>query len=557
MSAGTQETEPPTHRTARWPALAAGLVLVALVVAALSFADELAGWRARSRHPRVILVTLDTLNVWHTGLFSPGAGTTPNLDTLAAEGVLFEHAYTPVPLTLPSHASLLSGQPPWATGVLGNGGRVPEQVLTLPEILSDHGYRTAAFLSLGVLGARTGLDRGFDHYDELSSRRLGRFFRTADEVLPPALAWIEAHSDEPFFLWVHLSDPHAPYTDPKAPPNVDLQLDGQPVGQWTLAQYVRHHVDVDLSPGRHTLTWTSVRPPREGDLPGTVPSVSLLNPDLLSSWIVGPTDELGAANNLSTPWTLELENPQGSTLHLPVSFTGKVIDRPKAQTLDDYRAEVTFADRHLGKLHRFLAARGLERDTLWVVASDHGEGLYAHGSGGHARHTWEEQLRTVLLIKGPGVPAGRRLAEPAVLNQDAFPTVLDVLGLPIPRDVESTSLVPCWTGDGCESPRQEWVAYGLRRDHTLSSAGVYDWPLKAIAPAKGRGGVFNLLADPRELHPLLGLDDRADRSVAPEVRAVRRKLSQAIPELRRLLEAAAAGEIGTQDREMLKGLGYL
>jgi len=557
MSEDSISAKSRLSRGRAWALLAGVLAIVTLAVTARPVSHQFAGWRARAHYPRVVLVTFDTLNVWYTDLFSPGAATTPHLDALAAEGVLFEHAYTPVPLTLPSHTSLLTGHSPMATGVLSNDGHVPDEVVTLQEILAQHDYSTAAFLALGVLNARANLAQGFDHYDDLNAHRLGRFFRTADEVLEPTADWLEAHGDEPFFLWVHLSDPHAPYLDPEAPPNVEVRLDGKPVARRTVAQHVRHPVEIELAPGHHTLTWTSVRPPREGDLPGTVPAIELLGPDVIASWIVDPPPDFGAERVLRTPWTLELENPYTRSVNLPITFTGRIIDRPEAQILRDYRTEVTYADRYLGKLRHLLETRDLERDTLWLIASDHGEGLFAHGSGGHALHNWEEQLRTVLLIKGPGVPAGRRIAEPAVLNQDAFASVLDLLGLPIPSDVDSASLVPCWTDDRCGRPRQEWVAYGLSRERTLSSASVYQWPLKAIAPSKGRGGVFNLLDDPREQRPVLGLEERADRSVPTAVHTIRRKLSQTIPPLRHLLEAAASGEIAPEDREMLEALGYL
>lgn len=167
----------------------------------------------------LLLVTLDTVRADHVGAFGYRAGETPNLDRLAAEGVRFAEAETPVPLTLPSHATILSGLLPPEHGLRNNGvGRFPAAPATLATDLAAAGYRTGAFIAAFVLDHRYGLDRGFATYDDdiprdtvsgLDARRPGR------AVVDRALAWIDEDATQPFFAWVHLYDAHAPYTPPE------------------------------------------------------------------------------------------------------------------------------------------------------------------------------------------------------------------------------------------------------------------------------------------------------------------------------------------------------
>jgi len=171
---------------------------------------------------RVVLVTIDTLRADHVGCYGAEGAETPALDALAAEGVRFAHAISPAAITLPSHATLLSGRDPPQHGVRHNGFfRLPADVPTLTEQLRGAGFATAAFVSAFVLDDRYGLDRGFDLYDANLgvSRTSGGpgvvAERRGDHTVDAALAWLEEAPDR-FFLWVHLYDPHAEY-EPPAP----------------------------------------------------------------------------------------------------------------------------------------------------------------------------------------------------------------------------------------------------------------------------------------------------------------------------------------------------
>jgi len=166
----------------------------------------------------VVLVTVDTLRADHLGCYGRRGAHTANIDTVAANGVRFEVATSPAPLTLPAHASLMTALDPPDHGVRHNalhglGGGIP----TLAERMRSAGYVTAAIVGALVLDRRFGLDRGFDFYDDAMggriSARVGFAERPADRVVDAALGWLEAAPDR-FFLWVHFYDPHANYSPP-------------------------------------------------------------------------------------------------------------------------------------------------------------------------------------------------------------------------------------------------------------------------------------------------------------------------------------------------------
>ncbi len=177
---------------------------------------------ARDANPNLLLVTVDTVRADHLGCYGYREAVTPWLDGLAKEGIRFAAASSTVPLTLPSHATVLSGLLPLHHGLRNNGaGALPAGTATLATLLAGSGYRTGAFVGAFVLDRRFGLGQGFEMYDDeiprdpragvsLESERPGR------EVVDRALAWLARQDDRPFFLWVHLYDAHAPYTPPPA-----------------------------------------------------------------------------------------------------------------------------------------------------------------------------------------------------------------------------------------------------------------------------------------------------------------------------------------------------
>jgi arylsulfatase A-like enzyme/Tfp pilus assembly protein PilF len=171
--------------------------------------------------PNVLLITIDTLRPDYLHCYGYEQIETPSIDSLAAAGIRFEQAYTPVPITLPSHTVILTGTYPMMSGMHDFSGNNlnPEQA-TLATVLRGRGYDTGAVIAAAVLDRRFGLNRGFDFYYDhfnfgrLSEANLDFMERPANDVIDQALKWLAKPRKGPFFLWVHLYDPHHPYNPP-------------------------------------------------------------------------------------------------------------------------------------------------------------------------------------------------------------------------------------------------------------------------------------------------------------------------------------------------------
>jgi len=166
---------------------------------------------------RVIIVTLDTTRVDYISAYGSTRVSTPNIDGLARRGALFEKATTVAPLTLTAHSSLFTGLLPPHHGVRDNAADpLAADHATLAEILQRRGFHTGAFAASAVLQASRGLSRGFDVYrDGVSDSWSRRFRRPGGEVVAEALQWVSQQGDEPFLLWMHLYDAHAPCDPPE------------------------------------------------------------------------------------------------------------------------------------------------------------------------------------------------------------------------------------------------------------------------------------------------------------------------------------------------------
>jgi len=196
-----------------------GLTAAAVVISAgLVYLMIFRGRNPVKREPgqNILLITLDTTRADRLGCYGYAKARTPNLDQLAKSGVRFENVYCQVPLTLPSHCSILTGTYPARHNVRNNGTYVlgPDS-LTLAEVLKEKGFQTAAFVASFSVDSRFGLAQGFDVYDD--SFQAGLPFKTmnserkADQVAAVFSAWLDKREAKPFFAWVHFFDPHLPY----------------------------------------------------------------------------------------------------------------------------------------------------------------------------------------------------------------------------------------------------------------------------------------------------------------------------------------------------------
>ena len=237
---------------------------VVLTLAGLMWAGcaEGPGEQTPAPRPPLIVITLDTTRADHLSCYGYPVQTTPGLDRRAESAVLFERAYAPMAQTLPSHASLFTGQGPRQHGVTDNHRSLAPSLGTLAERLSSAGYDTAGFVASAVLQAESGIAQGFAHFDEtqFDGGNARHIERDASAVTDAALGWVSQRDDgRPPFLWVHYFDPHLPYEAPdelmhalEVDPIVELladsELDSDLMALYWRAydaeiRYVDHHLE--------------------------------------------------------------------------------------------------------------------------------------------------------------------------------------------------------------------------------------------------------------------------------------------------------------------------
>ncbi len=188
---------------------------------------------ANDQRPNIVFITIDALRADHLGAYGGGAGLTPNLDAFAAEATRYDAAYVSAPWTLASFGSIFTSLPPsecglklptpWNHDWYMFAARLPEEVELVHEHLRGAGYTTAAELTNCFLTTERGWARGFDYFRNEDGAEVGAMLTRADTVTENALAWLRLNRREPFFLWVHYLDPHAPYNSPDTPQGVREQ----------------------------------------------------------------------------------------------------------------------------------------------------------------------------------------------------------------------------------------------------------------------------------------------------------------------------------------------
>jgi arylsulfatase A-like enzyme len=202
---------------------------IAFVIALVAIAAASCG---KSRNANVLVITIDTLRADYLSCYGYPRPTSPRIDDFASGAALFEKTLCQVPETLPSHASIFTGLYPRTHKAISHESIVAPEVVTLAEVLKDHGYATGAMISSHVLDAKYGLDQGFDtyvpiHYAASERERNEMIQHEQDLTTETALKWIDAHKRSKFFLWIHWFHPHRPY-DP--PPRYKLAFAGEYAG---------------------------------------------------------------------------------------------------------------------------------------------------------------------------------------------------------------------------------------------------------------------------------------------------------------------------------------
>ena len=493
-----------------------------------------------SRPPNILLIVVDTLRADAVGVYG-GEAATPVMDRLAAEGAVFDRAVSHIPITGPSHSSMFVSVAPYGHGVLNNASVLADGFVTVAEAARAAGRSTAGFVSLGVLHHDYGFAQGFDRYADAFHRD---WMKDAGTVLDEVFAWLDGSFLDPFFAFVHFSEPHEPYSPPGLEyPRIRVVHDGREVGQ-VVADGRAHSFALELPAGSSDLELRLDGPPR-GRL-FRIPVLRVLgggfDVETTTGWDErrSPTDSPRTTLPAAARIVNERDRRRG------VLVVHCVEELTEAEIRERYALEVEAVDRAIGALLDRLRVRGHLDDAVVIVTSDHGEGLGDHGLIGHIDQLYDSLLHVPLIVWGPGrVPAGVRIADPVALS-DLPPTVAELAGLDAPAGWTGQSVTAAWNGEWRARPI---VLETHRPEAEEDLVGLVWNGLKLIRRPVGtpRVELYDLTADPRELRDLA----RAKPADVADLEAILDR------ELSKARERAASADLSDEEKAQLRALGYL
>jgi len=517
--------------------------------AALAFQTPriLAGDGGAKEITSVLLIVVDTLRADYLGAYGAEIDT-PNVDGLAERGVLFSHARSHIPITGPSHASLFTSLLPMEHGVRNNAQELSASFPTLAESLRSSGRQTAAVISLGVLQRQFGFDHGFDVYGDGFPRD---WLKDAGEVTDEALGIAETALSEPYFLWVHYSDPHEPYAPSDGDyPRYELRLNGEAIGEID-AGGRGFRFEVDLPAGDSVLEFVPLDLREEGRIyrvDNILVDDESIGVEAIEGWHVIPRRMGRTTYESEFPASVRLSNPSGMSVKTGMLVScKKLLSKPEIR--EAYAGEIEFVDLQVGRLLAGLEQRGLMDNTLVIFVSDHGEGLGDHNHVGHISQLYDSLLRVPLIfVWKDHLPEGLVVDE-AVSLVDVFPTLADLLGLAMPPTSSGVSLTPLLRGETVV-PRPI-IAVTYRPESFSDKRVLIDGEFKYIRSWD----------DDREWEELydVGVDPGEVNDIAktrPEVvDSLRAELGRLLTEISE--SSAVEVELSEEDKAHLRALGYV
>jgi arylsulfatase A-like enzyme len=461
----------------------------------------------------VILVQMDTLRIDHLDAYGYERPTAPNLRRLAEEGALFRHAITQTSWTKAATPSILTSLYPSTHGVHQIPDRLPASATTIAEVYRQAGYATVSFSSVSFTGQFTNLHQGFEelHESESTTGRAGpRGSKTSREYVDRLVDWLDDHHDVPFFVFLHVFDPHSPY-EPNRPFDT---MWADPKGR---EEYLRQ----------------------------------------LEALKTTVKDAFLAQRGMATPEELQ-----------------KAAIDPEAFlrfSKDWYDGSIRGMDTELGRLVERLSNLGLADRTLLAFYADHGEEFHDHGRMWHGQSVYGEMIRVPLIFWAPGrVGKGLKIEEPAQLI-DVMPTLLELSGLRAPEGAQGQSLRPLVVPGGVGSAPAAGGGWQKRPviaekqpmgDREFPGAGesyaIIDGGFKLIhnvarPPEKPEFELFDFYKDP--------LDQKNIAAENPEVVGRLAKLlygfRQMAGKARLKTDVEAVQSMSKEQLEHLRSLGYI
>ena len=445
--------------------------------------------------PNILLITMDTTRVDHLSCYGYHKNTTPHLDKLAQEAVVFKNVYAPSPWTLPSHASLFTGMYPDKHGahcdveILKSNWPVSlgERYSTLTEILADHGYKTAGVIGGPLCKRLFGVGQGFEYYDDnlVSVKTDLKYFtlfkalsrwisledvaarqgvdgrRVASQINKLVFSWLDKSSQTPFFLFINYFDAHAPYLPPDE-----------------YSSLFREDEDTEITES----------------------------------------------------------------------------ERRKKHALSQYDGEIAYLDDQMGKLFERLKELKIYDNTMLIITSDHGEYFGEHDFWGHGHELYQEVIKVPLIIKYPSSSPQKGVYLKKVSLVDIVPTILNFLNLSLPEDLQGINLFKDSSKVMAEIYRRYYKVPRkgkiFARELKVLFLGNYKYIQEYAEASKGQGELYDIENDPRELNNLIGI-------IPEKAKEMEMKLIEWLPRDESPLSAQKTTKFDKATEENLKSLGYI
>jgi arylsulfatase A-like enzyme len=416
-------------------------------------------------HYNVVFISIDTMRPDHLGCYGYGRHTSPHMDALAAQGVLFRQAIAPHIPTQPSHTTFYTGLHALAHNIAAHArsAKLDRRILMLPQILQQHGYATAAVDSLVTIshGKGSWFARGYDYYAGYTYQpaRMVKG-KTQTEILTErSIELLELLRDEPFFFFVHYWDPHAPYRPPRP--------------------YDRMFYSGDERDPRHT----SMQP------------VYALAEEYYRTQLA----DMGMAG------VTDLE-----------------------YVIAQYDAEIRTVDEQIGRLMAALERLGMAERTLVVLVSDHGEAFGEGNFYFEHQGLYDGITRIAMLLRLPGLIGSGRRIDAMVAGYDLTPTILDLVGIAspygLPYELTGRSLWPLL--DGTAAQHHEAVVMTEATRQASYALRTPDWKLIVPVTHDAHGTpIPDVYGRPRDPRPLL-YDLRTDPDEQHDVYSIHAQVGQ-------------------------------
>ncbi|MDA0206841.1 MAG: sulfatase [Acidobacteria bacterium] len=465
----------------------------------------------------VILIMIDTLRKDHTSLYGYERDTTPTLSKMASEGVLFLDNISQATWTKVATPSIMTSLYPQSHRVHDIPDTLAAAGETIAEVYRAGGYATASFASNAFTGRATNLHQGFEEVHEAGSLH-NQGTKTSRPVVDGAVDWLERHADTPYFMYLHLYDPHSKF-EPRAPYNT----------MWADATGKEEHE----AQRKKALDYAKAK------------------------------DETRQFNELPNAEDLEA--------------AGTDVAAWMAYEKAWYDGSIRGMDAELARLLERLRSLGIARETLIAVVSDHGEELHDHGKFGHGFQAYGEIANVTMLLHRPGSIPERVRVEETTRSIDLMPTLLNLSGLPVPEAAQGRSTLPLIagyldgrTGDEASATAAElgWEtrpavteehkrvhsnAYEVENDDESFAIVFEGWKLihNTITKKKPEFELFDHANDPLDAHDVADANPEMVEKLKTELSYWRREVTDAA-----LPEDSSEG-MSSEELEKLRSLGYI